>query len=47
MKRILIIEKVMIHNENMDLTGTKTRVKVFGKEVLTYNTPNNNQLITA
>jgi hypothetical protein len=48
MKSIFRIEKIMIHSENMDLIGTKKRVKVFGKEVLTcYKTNTNNKLITA
>ncbi len=36
MKPVFRIEKVMIHSENMNLTAIKTRVKIFGKEILTY-----------
>jgi hypothetical protein len=36
MKRFFRIEKVLIHNDNMDLKGTKTRVKVFGKDILAF-----------
>lgn len=42
MKSIFRIEKVLIHNENMDFTGEQIRIKLFGKTVLRY--PLNNKL---
>lgn len=36
MKQIFTIEKVLIHNENMDFTGAQTRIKLFGKTVIIY-----------
>lgn len=40
MKQIFTIEKVLIHNENMDFTGAQTRVKLFGKTVFIYASNN-------
>lgn len=36
MKAIFKIERVFIHNENMDFTGAQTRIKLFGKTVISY-----------
>jgi hypothetical protein len=40
MNKTFRIEKVLIHNENMDFTGEQIRVKLFGKTVLTYQLHN-------
>lgn len=40
MKAIFKIEKVFIHNENMDFTGMQTRIKLFGKTVISFTSHN-------
>ena len=37
--KIFSIQKVKIHNENMDFVGTKTRIKIFGKTVFSISYP--------
>jgi hypothetical protein len=39
MKKTFRIEKVLIHNENMDFTGEQIRIKLFGQTVLSYCLP--------
>lgn len=41
MKQIFTIEKVLIHNKNMDFTGVKTRIILFGKTIISYHSKNN------
>lgn len=41
MKAIFKTEKVLIHNENMDFTGVKTRIILFGKTVISYHSKTN------
>lgn len=36
MKQIFTVEKVLIHNENMDFTGAQIRIKLFGHTVISY-----------
>jgi hypothetical protein len=36
MKQILTIEKVLIHNENMDFKGAQIRIKLFGYTAISY-----------
>ena len=43
MKPIFRIEKIKIHNENMDFVGTKTKIKIFGKTVFTISYPIHNK----
>lgn len=40
MKHIFSLEKILIHNENMDFTGVQTRIKVFGKIVVSFQSNN-------
>jgi hypothetical protein len=45
MKQIFRIEKVLIHNENMDFTGAQIRIKLFGHTVISYyQSPNLNTI---
>lgn len=37
MKQIFTIERVMIHNENMDFTGVQIRIKLFGHTAISYS----------
>jgi hypothetical protein len=36
MRKIFTIEKVLIHTENMDFTGVKIRIKLFGYIVISH-----------
>jgi len=36
MKQIFRIEKVLIHNEKMDLTSAQIRIKLFGYLAISY-----------
>lgn len=40
MIKIFRIEKILIHNENMDFTGEQIRIKMFGNTVLSYQSHN-------
>lgn len=44
MKHIFSLEKILIHNENMEYTGEQTRIKLFGKIVVSFQS--NNKLNT-
>ncbi|SHL81559.1 hypothetical protein [Flavobacterium chilense] len=41
MGKIIRIENILIHNENMILTATKTRIKLFGKAIISYQKQSN------
>lgn len=36
MKKIFRIERILIHNENMDFTGEQIRIKLFDQTVISY-----------
>lgn len=36
MGKIFTVEKVFIHNDNMDFTGVKVRIKLFGHTAISY-----------
>lgn len=39
MKHIFSLERILIHNENMDFTGEQIRIKIFGYAVVNYCLP--------
>jgi hypothetical protein len=41
MKEFFKIEKIFVHNENMDFTGEQIRIKLFGKTVISYHSKTN------
>lgn len=41
MNKIFSTEKILIHNENMDFIGVKTRILLFGKIVISYHSKTN------
>lgn len=40
MRKIFKVEKVFIHNENMEITAVQTRIKLYEKSVVSYQKSN-------